>query len=196
MCVSGMGQIFGDVTCWGGDWSGSMNTRVWEVKKSPPGCTPPLFIHLFELHTSAGTAGNRPRPQPGGVGLGLSQLAVQMAANGGQHKQEGGFKEWERGHCWDFLCGGFNSLKRLLEPWSQDTISARYRSEMEMGRFWPQCLILFVKFSSSFYYETIFSKMLPTPGTITVSLVEFLKITLQDMQIWPHCWKQGFPSTN
>lgn len=40
---------------------------------------------------------------------------------------------------------------------------------------------------SSFYYETIFSKMLPTPGTITVSLVEFLKITLQDMQIWPHC---------
>lgn len=48
---------------------------------------------------SAGTAGNRPRPQPGGVGLALSQLAVQMAANGSQHKQEGGFKEWERGHC-------------------------------------------------------------------------------------------------
>lgn len=76
-------------------------------------------------------------------------------------------------------------MKRLLEPWSQDTIS--YLSEMEMGRFWPQCLILFVKFSSSFYYETIFSKMLPTQGTITVSLVEFLKITSQNMQMWPHC---------
>lgn len=76
-------------------------------------------------------------------------------------------------------------MKRLLEPWSQDAISARYRSEM--GRFSPQCLILIVKCSLAFYYETMFSKMLPTQGTINVSLVEFLKITSQNMQIWVQC---------
>lgn len=38
---------------------------------------------------SAGTAGNRPRPQAAVVGLGLSQLVAQMAADGSQHKQEG-----------------------------------------------------------------------------------------------------------
>lgn len=65
-------------------------TLVWEIKKKKkPGCTPPLFIHLFELHMSAGMAGNRPRPQAGEVGLGFSQLVVQMAADGSQHKQEG-----------------------------------------------------------------------------------------------------------
>lgn len=76
-------------------------------------------------------------------------------------------------------------MKRLLEPWSQDTISARCCSEM--GRFSPQCLILIVKFSLAFYYEAIFSKMLPTRGTIAVSLVEFLKITSQNMQMWLQC---------
>lgn len=65
------------------------HTLVWERQKTAPGCTPPLFIHLSELHMSAGTAGNRPRPQAAVVGLGLSQLAAQMAADGSQHKQEG-----------------------------------------------------------------------------------------------------------
>lgn len=39
---------------------------------------------------SAGTAVNQPRPQAAVVGLGLSQLAVQMAAYGSQHKWVGG----------------------------------------------------------------------------------------------------------
>lgn len=177
-------------------WSG----RWKKKKKNPLGCTPPLFIHLFELHMSAGTAGNRPRPQAGVVGLGLSQLAVQMAADLSQHKQEvgkgGGFREWKKGHCWNFLCKDFKSVKWLLEPCIQNIFSTISSWMQNVVEVWVSVSNMKCKrFYFILTWDHIFQSC-PKHGQITVSLIEFIKITPQNMQIATRCWKQRLHATN
>lgn len=52
---------------------------------------------------------------------------LRMAANTNRREH---FRERKRGHCWDFLCGGFKSVEWLLEPCSRNAF--RHHSEMEM----------------------------------------------------------------
>lgn len=122
-----------------------------EKKKNPPGCTAPLFIHLFELHMSAGTAGSRPRPQAAGIGLGLGQPSGSDG-RGWQPTQTG--ESTSGGGKEDiveiFFCGGFKSVEWLLEPCSWNAF--RHHSEMEHGALETLCASLIVIIKGILYF--------------------------------------------
>lgn len=192
MFLWAVGPLFGELTCWVGDWCGSMRTLVWEREKSPPGCTPPLFIHLLELHMSAGMAGNRPRPQAAGVGLGFSQLAAQMAVDGSQYTQEGGLQGEEKRTLLRFSLWRLQIRRVAVYNLGVRTFSARHHSEVEMAPWKNVSWYLIVIIQGYFIFQIycIFQKPTNTGANHFISFrlfIEFTKIKAQNMQITPQC---------